>query len=53
MDKETLIKKLNKLACEEGAEAEDNHAEADKLLIKYIDDKEITTAYNEIFKWYA
>lgn len=29
------------------------HIAADKLLLKFIDDKEITEAYKKIDKWYA
>jgi hypothetical protein len=40
-----------------GAEAdpdvENNHDRADQLLLKYIDDPEITKAFDSIEKWYS
>ena len=50
MDKEELIKKLRD--CNSG-DIEIDHGTADDLLIEYIDDKDITDAYNEVHKWYA
>lgn len=32
---------------------EDNHVLADKLLLEYIWNQEITDAFNSIKKWYA
>jgi hypothetical protein len=50
--KEELIKKLNELA-EDNRDIEDNHIKADILLLDYINDKDISDAYNKIEMWYA
>ena len=50
MEKEDLIKRLRD--CNSG-DTENDHLTADDLLLEYIDDKEITDAYNEVDKWYA
>lgn len=44
----TLLESLS----EEG-DYEDAHWCADRILVKYINDKEIEDAYDEIGKWYA
>lgn len=49
MTKEELIKKLRNV----DENTEEGHAEADNLLIEYINDKEIAEAYDAIHKWYA
>ena len=36
-----------------GADPEYEHSNADAAILAYIDDPEITTAYNAIKKWYA
>lgn len=54
--KEELLTKFREMAirCEEDTDdTEIQHGEADDLLIKYIDDDEITEAYDAIHKWYA
>ncbi len=53
MNKEELRDALHKLNEEYGHDTEVAHYQADCLLIKYIDDKEIENAYDEIDKWYA
>lgn len=52
MSKEELILKLKKLS-KETFDTESIHFEADELLLKYINDNEISDAYNSINKWYA
>ena len=49
--KEELIRKLNELA--EDDDYETAHAEADNLLLLYLNDKEIEEAYDSVGKWYA
>ena len=51
MTKEELIKKLFDLTCY--YDLEKAHIEADILLLEYINDEEITKAFNDIDKWYA
>lgn len=55
MEKIELIRKLNilKIDTDNNGDEEDNHKEADKLLLEFIDDKEIAKAFNDIYKWYA
>lgn len=49
--KEELIRKLNELA--EDDDYEMTHAEADDLLLLYLNDEEIKEAYDSVGKWYA
>jgi len=35
------------------AECEDDHLEADKLLLKYIDEEEVTHLFESIERWYS
>lgn len=51
MEKEELINKLNELS--ESGDTEMAHLRADKALLEYIDDEEISEAYNSWGKWYA
>lgn len=54
MNRTELIKELKKLdedICNRSYE--DTHYEADRLLIAYIDDKEIEDAYDNVGKWYS
>lgn len=51
MNKAELLEelaKLNDLDDEETA-----HVKADKLLLRFIDDADVTLAYEKIDKWYA
>lgn len=50
MSKEELLEELR-----EASEYEDEfaHMRADELLLRYIDDEEITKAFKAIKKWYA
>jgi hypothetical protein len=52
MTKQELITELNKIAKMSG-DIEVDHIKADDLLLKYINDNEVTTAFNNILKWYA
>ena len=47
---EKLIAELKE--CNTG-DVEADHANADELLIEYIDDPRVTEAYENIRKWYA
>lgn len=51
LSKAQLLKKLEK--CAKSRDAESAHGDADTLLLDYIDDEEITEAYDRIDKWYA
>lgn len=60
MTKQELIKELKKLQTRkinifgvETLDKEENHIMADSLLLKYIDDEEVTNAFKKINKWYA
>ena len=50
MTKEELIDKLEELIFDD---PENGHMVADKLLLKYINDAEITESFDKINKWYA
>lgn len=50
MTREELIAALRH--CTTG-DCEADHANADELLLKYINDPEVTAAFNDIDKWYA
>ncbi len=49
---EELQFKLAELA-DGGMDKEADHIQADKLLLKYINDKQVTSNFNRIGKWYA
>jgi hypothetical protein len=49
--KDELIEKLHALV--NGSPSEENHIEADGLLVAYIDDEDIAEAYHAIRKWFA
>lgn len=56
MNKKELIKRLKKecnLGWKDGKDAEDNHIHADDLLLEYINDEEVTKAFEEIERWYS
>lgn len=56
MFKEELIARLKVLAqkTEDGLEEQDiDHPEADRLLLEFIGDEEVTRLFNTIEKWYA
>lgn len=47
---EKLIITLKKL---KGTDPEDGHIEADNALLEYINNSEVTKAFNELTKWYC
>ena len=49
MTKEELIDKLNGLC----SDPEENHIEADELLLEFINDEDVKEAFQSIYKWYA
>ena len=51
MDKQELLAALKEFAALGDTEAQ--HGYADDALLKFINDSEITEAYNKIDKWYA
>ncbi|MCL2393260.1 MAG: hypothetical protein FWC87_01125 [Acidimicrobiaceae bacterium] len=56
MDRAALLAKLReqaKLVEEERWNLEDTHWAADRALLEYIDDPEITEAYDSFDKWYS
>jgi len=53
MDKDTLLKELDKLHCKKYEDFEEGHIKADELLIKYINDKDIEEAFENVGKWYS
>lgn len=59
MTKEELIAKLSERSLvdqfgnQEPLDHEELHIRADNLLLKFIDDPDITTAFRAVSKWYA
>jgi nicotinate-nucleotide pyrophosphorylase len=54
MTKKLLLSKLVELeTLSRDGDKEVCHAEADQLLLDFIDDKRISNAFNVIEKWYA
>jgi hypothetical protein len=53
MTKEELIEKLREIRAAHVGASEEGHYEADALLVEYINDPDITEAYNAIPKWFA
>lgn len=51
MTKQELLEKLEEL--HDGWDHEANHSIADKLLLEFINDPEVTEAFDKIEKWYA
>lgn len=49
---EELKEKLKEIK-KTGGDCEDDHACADKLLLEFIGDVEVTELFNAIEKWYA
>ena len=48
MNREELLESLNRLLVDETIYAEDSIQEADRLLLEYINDEEITDVYHKI-----
>lgn len=44
---------LRRLRDEVSADPESGHLEADRALLEFIDDPEVTEAFEAIAKWYA
>jgi len=55
MEKEQLLKELAKEETygDGVVDTEKTHIKADKLLLEFINDSEITKAFNKIDKWYS
>jgi hypothetical protein len=53
LTKEEALDMLRRLAEESKLNAEEPHADADDVLLRLIDDPEITQAYQAVEKWYA
>lgn len=51
MNKQELLQKLEE--CAENGDTQGAHIEADKALLEFIDDEEITEAFRSWRKWYA
>jgi len=51
MTKDELLERLR--ACAKNGDTEIAHSDADDALIEYINDPEITEAYEAVSKWYA
>jgi predicted glycosyl hydrolase (DUF1957 family) len=51
MTKKELLDKLK--ACSENGDIEIGHVDADNALLEFINDPEITEAFNSWGKWYA
>ena len=51
MTKADLIKRLGEL--KDDGDVEANHKEADRLLMDFINDPDITAAFDDVRKWYA
>jgi len=49
MNKEELIKILKTMT----DDCEGDHGKSDEALLKFINDEEITEAFNSVGKWYA
>ena len=48
-----LRKQLIEIVKRDGTDPEADHCEADALLLNYIGDAKVTTAFSNIKKWYA
>lgn len=53
MTKNELLEKLASIGAKVKNEKEEDHFEADLLLIEYINDPDIKRAYDKIPKWYS
>lgn len=53
MTKEELLQKLLDIAKEGRCDEENDHVDADKLLLQFINDESVTAAFDSIKKWYA
>jgi hypothetical protein len=53
MTKADLADRLNEIAANFNGDPEAAHGFADSLLIAYINDHEVTKAFDRVEKWYA
>lgn len=53
MNREELLKKLRELQALSQDDEEVAHADADDALLEFINDPEVTVAFEAIKKWYA
>lgn len=53
MTKEELIEELKSLIEASWSDAENAHSKADELLLRFIDDEEVSEAFNGIERYYA
>jgi len=54
MNKQELIKQLGEqYGADVIKDTETSHINADGLLLEFIDDEEISAAFNKVPKWYA
>lgn len=53
MTKEEAIAKLKKIYDNKDSNAEDDHIEADEVLLHLINDIDVSLAYRKIGKWYS
>lgn len=53
MTLQELVKELKKIKKEQTHDLESDHSDADDLLLKYINHRAVTKAFNDIEKWYA
>jgi hypothetical protein len=49
--RDALLRRLCEL--KNSKDAENSHSEADELLLGYINDKEISAAFNALVRWYS
>lgn len=52
ISKAELLKELQELS-KDSADPEASHAEADELLLRYVNDSEIEQAFDKVPRWYA
>lgn len=53
MDKETLAYEMRSIIKIYEDDPEVMHSKLDKLMLKFINDKEVTKLFNSVEKWYA
>ncbi|HEV7738613.1 MAG TPA: hypothetical protein VGO47_14730 [Chlamydiales bacterium] len=53
IDRQTAIAKLKDIRDNQTGEDEYAHIDADEILLRLIDDEEVTARYREIKKWYS
>ena len=53
MTLEYLIQQLNVIVTRDFSDEETDHKEADRLLLSYIGNPDVTKAFDSICKWYS